>query len=132
MYVVKSLFTKLIMSGLTNILTLVSACGSCFVNAVVVRFKSLRTVPNILLSNHALIDLVNAIICVSLYTIYTVLEASWFRGKALAIMTGFFDRVYIAFNLSSLLAMIINIFPAVGEFPVEAICSLNCFHCYCT
>ena len=76
MYSGKPLFTKLIMSGLTTMLTLVSACCNGFVIVVVARFKSLRTVPNILLSNHALADLVNAIICVPLYMMYTVLEAS--------------------------------------------------------
>ena len=114
MYSGKPLFTKLIMSGLTTMLTLVSSCCNGFVIVVVARFKSLRTVPNILLSNHALADLVNAIICVPLYMMYTVLEASWFRGKTLAIMTSFFDRVYIAINLTSLLAMIVNIFLAIS------------------
>ena len=114
MYSEKPFFTKLIMSGLTTMLTLVSACCNGFVIAVVARFKSLRTVPNILLSNHALADLVNAIICVPLYMMYTVLEASWFRGKTLAIMTSFFDRVYIAINLTSLLAMIVNILLAIS------------------
>ncbi|XP_027058514.1 5-hydroxytryptamine receptor 2A-like, partial [Pocillopora damicornis] len=114
MYSEKPLFTKLIMSGLTTMLTLVSACCNGFVIVVVARFKSLRTVPNILLSNHALVDLANAIICVPLYTMYTVLEARWFRGKTLAIMTSFFDRVYIVINLTSLLAMIVNIFLAIS------------------
>ena len=114
MYSGKPLFTKLIMSGLTTMLTLVSSCCNGFVIVVVARFKSLRTVPNILLSNHALADLVNAIICVPLYTMYTVLEARWFRGKTLAIMTSFFDRVYIAINLTSLLAMIVNILLAIS------------------
>ena len=48
MFVVKPLFRKLIMSGSSFILTMVSACGHKFVVAVVARFRSLRTVPNIL------------------------------------------------------------------------------------
>ena len=72
MFVVKLLFCKLIMSGLSFILTMVSACGLEFVVAVLAKLRSLRTVPNILLSNHALADLVNAIVCMPFYTIYTV------------------------------------------------------------
>ena len=72
MFVVKLLFRKLIMSGLSFILTMVSACGLEFVVAVLAKLRSLQTVPNILLSNHALADLVNAIVCVPFYTMYTV------------------------------------------------------------
>ena len=50
------------MSVLTTILTLASVLGNGFVLAVVARFKSLRTVPNILIANIALVDLFNAVI----------------------------------------------------------------------
>ena len=72
MFEVRLLFCKLIMSGLSFILTMVSPCGHEFVVAVLAKLRSLRTVPNILLSNQALADLVNAIVCVPFYTIYTV------------------------------------------------------------
>ena len=89
MFVVNPLFLKPIMGGLSSILTMVSAYGHQFVVAVVARFRSSRTVPKILLSNHALAELVNAIICVPFYTIYTVWEASWFRGNTYAIYDKF-------------------------------------------
>ena len=114
MYLSKPLSAKVTMSGLTAILALVSVLGNGFVLAAVVRFKSLRTVPNILLSNLALVDLLNAMANVPLYTIYTVLQANWFHGKTLAILTSFLDRLYIAVNRGSLLVMVANIFLTIS------------------
>ena len=51
------------------------------------RYEQFQTFSG--LSNHALADLVNAIICVPFYTIYTFWEASWFREKTLAIYDKF-------------------------------------------
>ena len=102
------------MSVLTTILTLASVLGNGFVLAVVARFKSLRTVPNILIANIALVDLFNAVINMPSYMIYTVLEADWFRGKALGIMTSIFNRVFLVLNLASVLAMTINTFLAIS------------------
>ena len=102
------------MSVLTTILTLASVLGNGFVLAVVARFKSLRTVPNILIANIALVDLFNAVINMPSYMIYTVLEADWFRGKTLGIMTSIFNRVFLVLNLASVLAMTINTFLAIS------------------
>ena len=103
------------MSVLTTILTSASVLGNGFVLAVITRFKSLRTVPNILIANLALVDLFNAAINMPSYMIYTVLEAGWFRGKTLGIMTSIFNRVFLVLNLASLLAMtILNTYLAIS------------------
>ena len=102
------------MSVLTTILTSASVLGNGFVLAVITRFKSLRTVPNILIANLALVDLFNAVINMPSYMIYTVLEAGWFRGKTLGIMTSIFNRVFMVLNLASMLAMTINTFLAIS------------------
>ena len=102
------------MSVLTTILTSASVLGNGFVLAVITRFKSLRTVPNILIANLALVDIFNAVINMPSYMIYTVLEAGWFRGKTLGIMTSIFNRVFMVLNLASMLAMTINTFLAIS------------------
>ncbi|KAJ7358739.1 hypothetical protein OS493_021515 [Desmophyllum pertusum] len=114
MYVVKPLFAKVIMSVLITILSSVSMLGNGFILAVLARFKSLQTVPNILLANLALVDLLNAVITVPMYMIYTTLEVSWFRGKTLAITTAFLDRVFIAVNLGSRLALVVNMYLGIS------------------
>ena len=81
MYPAKPLLSMVIMGVLTVTLTSTSVLGNGFVLAVIGRFKSLRTVPNILVANLALVDLLNAVINLPLYILYAVLEASWFRGK---------------------------------------------------
>jgi len=114
MHPAKPLLTKVAMSVLTTILTSASVLGNGFVLAVIARFKSLRTVPNILIANLALVDLFNAVINMPSYMTYTVLEAGWFRGKTLGILTSIFNRVFLVLNLTSMLAMTINTFLAIS------------------
>ena len=102
------------MSVLTILLTLASVLGNGFVLAVIARFKSLRTVPNILIANLALVDLFNAVINMPSYMIYAVLEADWFRGKTLGIMSSIFNRVFLFLNLASMLVMMVNTFLAIS------------------
>ena len=114
MYLAKPFLTKLVMSVLTVILSSAAVLGNGLVVAVIARFKSLRTVPNILVANLALVDLYNAVINIPPYMIYTVIEASWFRGKALAIMTSISDRLFLILNLASMLAMMTNVYLAIS------------------
>ena len=114
MYPEKPLSTKVVMSLLTAILTSVSVLDNGFVLAVIARFKSLRTVPNILMANLALVDLFDAVINMPLYVIYTVTEASWFRAKTLAIMTSIFDRLFAILNAASVLIIMANMCLAIS------------------
>lgn len=114
MYPAKPLLSMVIMGVLTAILTSSSVLGNSFVLVVIARFKSLRTVPNILVANLALVDLLNAVINLPLYMIYCVFQASWFRGKTLAIVTSVLDRVFTILNLASMLAMMMNTYLAIS------------------
>ena len=114
MHPAKPLFTRVAMSVLTCILASASVLGNGCVLAVIARFKSLQTVPNILIANLALVDLFNAVINMPSYMTYTVLEAAWFRGKTLGIMTSIFNRVFLVLNLASMLAMTTNTFLAIS------------------
>ena len=114
MYLVKPLLTKVLMSALTSILISASVLGNGFVVAIIVRFKSLRTVPNIFIGNLALVDLLNSAINLPIQLGYYVLESNWFRGRTLAIVFTFSSRLFVALNLASMLAMITDMYLAIS------------------
>ena len=113
MHPAKPLFAKVIMNTLVVILTSASVLGNGFVLAVLARFKSLRTVPNILVGNLALVDLLNAVMDLPFHMM-SILEVSWFRGKTLAMITVFIHRAFITLNLTSMLAMVANVYLAIS------------------
>lgn len=113
MYPPKPLFAKTVMILLTSTLTSSSLLGNRFVLAIIVRFKSLRTVPNILIANLALVDLLNSAVNMPIYIIYSVVEASWFRGKNLAVAITLLNRVFTFLNLASTLAVMGNMYLAI-------------------
>ena len=86
MYPPKPLSTKVLMSLLTVLLALGATFGNGSILAVIARFKSFRTVPNTLLANLAVVDMLNIAINMPIYMISVTLEAGWFRGQSLAIM----------------------------------------------
>ena len=98
------------MSALTVALTSGAVLGNGSVLAIIARFKSFRTVPNLLIGNLAVVDLLNAAINMPIHMIYVVLEASWYRGQTPAIMTTFFNRIFTILNLASMLALLANMY----------------------
>ncbi len=108
------LFTKVIMAVLRAILISASVLGNGLILAVIARFKSLRTVPNILIANLAVVDLLNVVINMPFYMISSLSEASWFRGKTVAIMTTILHRLFTILNLASMLAMMTNMYLAIS------------------
>ena len=110
----KPLIVKVVMILLLSLLASAALLSNGFVLAVIGRFKSLRTVPNILLANLAVVDLLSAAINVPIYMISYVWEASWFRGKILAIISSSLNRLFLMLNLVSMLAMMINMYLAIS------------------
>ena len=76
-------------------------------------FKSLRTVPKILVANLAVVDLLHVSLNLPFHMISNS-EASWYRGQTLAILTAFLNRVFVILNLASMLAMMANVFLAIA------------------
>lgn len=66
------------------------------------------------MANLVLVDLFDAVINMPLYVIYTVIEASWFRGKTLAIMTSIFDRLFAILHAASTLTIMANMYFAIS------------------
>lgn len=99
---------------LFSTLAVFSALGNLFVIAIIARFKKLRTYANILIANLSIVDLLNALINMPIYMLWGVLEASWFKGKALAILSSFFSRLFVLLNLASMLLLQVNLFLALS------------------
>ena len=98
---------------LLSSLAVFSVLGNGFVLGIVARFKKLRTYPNILIANLALVDLLNALINMPLYLLYGVLEMSWFKGKTSAILSLFLSRLFTFLNVVSMLVLLVNVFLAL-------------------
>lgn len=105
----KPLSAKVVVSVLTSVLYLACLLANGLVLALITRFKSLRTVPNIFFANLAVVDLLSGAINTPLYVISYEWEASWFKGKTLAILTSSFNRLFTVLNLVSMLTMLTNI-----------------------
>ena len=110
----KPLLTKALMSALTSILISASVLGNGIVVAIIARFKSLQTVPNIFIGNLALVNLLNSAINLPIQLGYFVLEDKWFRGRTLAILVTFSSRLFVLLNLASMLAMITDMYLAIS------------------
>ena len=95
-------------------LTVALSAGAVLANgsvlAIIARFKSLRTVPNLLIANLSAVDLLNAAINMPINMIFFVLKASWYRGQTLAIMTSFFNRLFVILNLASMMALMASVY----------------------
>ena len=64
----------------------VAAFGNGFVLGLLARFKTLRTFPNILIANLAVVNFLTGIINMPMYLLWGVLKVTWFTGKTLAIL----------------------------------------------
>lgn len=114
MYPTKPFSSKLAMSVLAGVQGLFGVLGNGSVLALVKRFKSLQTFPNVLLANLSVADILNVVINMPVYLVSTVWETTWFKGKSLAIMTTFFNRLFIILNLASILALMVNMYFAIA------------------
>ncbi|KAL9960956.1 hypothetical protein ACROYT_G034465 [Oculina patagonica] len=95
-------------------LSIFSVLGNGLVIGIIARFKKLRTFPNILIANLALVDLLNALINMPIYLLYAVLEVSWFKGKTLAILSFCLHRLSQLLNMVSMLVLLVNVLLAVA------------------
>ena len=113
MYLEKPLSVTISMAVLLLSLAVSSVVGNGFVLAILARFKKLRNYANTLIANLALVDLLNSLINLPFYLLYGVLKVSWFKGKTLAFLSSFFNRLFILLNLASMLMLLVNVFLAL-------------------
>ena len=99
---------------LLSLVAIFAVLGNGFVLGIIARFKKLRTFPNILISNLALVDFSNALINGPLYLLWGVLKVKWFTGKTLAIISLFLLRLFMFLNVVSMLVLLGNAFLAIA------------------
>lgn len=98
------------MAACLSTLIISSLLGNGLILGIIVRFKKLRTFPNILVANVALVDLLNALVNMPMYLMYGVLEVSWLKGKTLAILSCYLSQLFIFLHLVSTLLLLVNAF----------------------
>ncbi|KAK2562523.1 Neuropeptide Y receptor type 2 [Acropora cervicornis] len=104
------LFTKIFLSAVTVIEALVGVLSNALILLLIVRFKSLQTVGNLLLANLAVVDMLNAAINMPIQLLYTLLEPRLFRGPVIAFLITFLQRVFVFLNLASMLVLLANMY----------------------
>ena len=107
---VKPLFIKIFLVAVTVIEALVGVVSNASILLVIGRFKSLRTVCNLLLANLAVVDMLNAAINMPIHLLYTLLEPRLFRGPGFAFLITFLQRVFVFLNLASMLVLLANMY----------------------
>ena len=81
----------------------------------VLRFKFLRTIPNILLTNLAIVDLLNIIISPPLLILSLVYDVKALRTKAAALCTNLVTVLFMQLNLTSMLLLAVDRYYAVAH-----------------
>ena len=108
----KTVTGQVIISILTVTLSFVSTIGNGSFLAIFVRFKNLRTFPNILFANLALVDLLNALINVPLFAINRTPVSNSMKGKW-AIMCSSLHLEFTLLNIASMTALMLDRFLAL-------------------
>ena len=99
---------------LVVILMVISFGGNATVAALLMRFKKLRTIPNILIANMALVDLLNSIINMPIFVSHFMLKVhSFMRPKADAFTIGFLYALFYQLNLFSMIVMAADRYGAI-------------------
>ena len=113
MEVEDSLFMTIFVLTFMSFLALFAILGNGVVLGIIVRFKNLRTFPNILIANLAWTDFFNAFINIPMYLLYAVLKVKWFTGKTLAIISLSLLSLFTFVNVVSMLVLLVNMFLAI-------------------
>ena len=61
-----------------------SLVGNSIICLLLVRFKTLRTVPNILVANLAVVDILNAVINMPLFVMWYICKVPYFKGRSIS------------------------------------------------
>ena len=102
------------------LLMLAGVLGNGSICFFVFRFKSLRTIPNILLTNLATIDLLNIIINVPLSISSLIYDVKVLHTKAAALWTFLVTVLFVQLNLASMLLLVVDRYFALA-YPVQYI-----------
>lgn len=106
--------SQAVMIFIAVILTLVSIFGNGAFLAIFARFKEIRgNFTNILIANLAVVDCLNALFNVLLFTMYIVVQTNWLEGKNWAILSSSLQLEFVLLNLVSMAVLMLDRFLAV-------------------
>ncbi|XP_048577261.1 neuromedin-U receptor 2-like [Nematostella vectensis] len=91
----------------------VSIIGNGAVCALLLRFKTLRTVPNILVANLALIDVVNACVNMPLFIMWYQCKVPYIGGPAVSWFTISFYVLFMNLTVVSLVVLMLDRYGAI-------------------
>ena len=83
----------------------------CF---LVVRFKTLRTVPNILITNLAYVEVLNILVNVSLYMVYDIGNEESLITSTVAWVMAFLAILFVLLNLTSMFIVVADRYFAIA------------------
>ena len=97
------------------LLLILGVLGNGMICFFVWRFKSFRTIPNILLTNLATVDLLNIIIIVPLSVLTIVYDVKALRTKSASWWTALVLAVFLQLNLASMLLLVVDRYFALAH-----------------
>ena len=109
----KSFTTKSLMSTFVIGIMITALVGNGSFLAILIRSKRLRTLPNTLRANLAIVDLLCALIDMPIVLSNDVLEASRFEEKTFALVKSSLQLGFVILNVLSMVAVMLDRFLAV-------------------
>ena len=97
-----------------SVIFLLAVAGNSLVCFVVFRFKHLRSVPNVLIVNLSLIDLLNALVNMPLFASFYIVRADVFTGKWVSYVFSSLHNFVIYLNVLSLLVIMVDRYGAIA------------------
>ncbi|XP_032218286.2 rhodopsin [Nematostella vectensis] len=82
---------------------------------IIVRYKALRTIPNILLANLVIVDMLSALANLPLFMLDVVIFNVWFTGQLTAFATVFAYLLFILLKLYSMVLMMCDRYAAISQ-----------------
>lgn len=112
----KSLEAVAVQLGLILVLLVISLGGNATVGALLIRFKKLRTIPNILIANMALVDLLNSIINMPIFICHSVLHVEALMApKDSAFAISLLYKLFFSLNISSMVLIAADRYGAIAH-----------------
>lgn len=105
--------TAIVQSVLLAIIFLIAVTGNGLVCFVVYHFKQLRTIPNILIVNLSVIDLINSLINMPLFAGFYIFKGNVFRGRLISYVFTSLHNYMLYLNVINLIALMADRYGAI-------------------
>ena len=109
----KSTLTAIVQFVLLAIIFVIAVTGNGLVCFVVYHFKQLRTIPNILIVNLSLIDLINSLVNMPLFAGFYVFKGDVFKGKGISYVFTSLHNYILYLNVLTLIVLMADRYGAI-------------------